>query len=212
MTKAELYALVQSYLEATETNFVSSIDQFVQLCEEDVYRQVQLPELRQNSTTVFSTGSPYLETPNDYLSAYAMAVIVAGRYSFLTSKEVNFMREVYPNPATLGVPRWFAQFDSDSFIVAPTPDSDYTVELHYFFKPPSLTTMGDGGTTWLSEHAENALLFGTVMHGYIFLKGDQDVMAAYKMQYEKAIQDLKTIAEGRARKDSYRNIDKRIPV
>lgn len=213
MNKAEVYALASSYLEATETTFVDSLDTFVKLTEEDIYRQVQLPELRQNSTANVISGSPYIEVPNDYLSSYSMAVIDGtGAYHFLTSKEVNFMREVYPDPNALGLPRFFAQFDGDTFIVAPTPDDNYEVELHYYFRPPSLSTLGDTDTTWLSVNAENALLFGVIMHGYIYLKGDQDVMQAYKAEYEKAIMNLKTIAEGRIRKDSYRNIDKRVPV
>ena len=212
MNKGELYAAVSTYLEATETNFVANLDTFAELCEEDIYRTVQLPQLRKNSTSAFVPSSPYLATPSDYLSSYSMAVVVSGAYQFLTSKEVNFMREVYPSPATLGIPRWFAQFDGDTFIVAPTPSTNYPVELHYFYKPVSISTLSDVGTTWILENAENALLFGMVMHGYIFLKGDQDVMVAYKTQYDKAINDLKTIAEGRIRKDSYRNIDKRTPV
>ena len=213
MNKAEVYALASSYLEATETTFVDSLDTFVKLTEEDIYRQVQLPELRQNSTANVISGSPYIEVPNDYLSSYSMAVIDGtGAYHFLTSKEVNFMREVYPDPNALGLPRFFAQFDGDTFIVAPTPDDNYEVELHYYFRPPSLSTLGDTDTTWLSVNAENALLFGVIMHGYIYLKGDQDVMQAYKAEYEKAIMNLKTIAEGRIRKDSYLNIDKRVPV
>lgn len=212
MNKGELYSLVQTYLEATEASFVATLDTFVKLAEEDICRQVQLPELRQNSVSQFNAGSPYLEAPDDYISSYSMSVIVSGVYSLLTSKEVDWMREVYPDPSTLGVPRWFAQFDDDSFIVAPTPASAYDVELHYFYKPPSLSSMTDPDTTWLSRNAENALLFGTVYHGYIFLKGDQDVIASYKAQFDKAIMDLKTIAEGRIRKDSYRNIDKRTPV
>lgn len=212
MNKGELYTAVQGYLEATETNFVANLDTFARLCEEDIYRQVQLPQLRKNSTSNFILGSQYLSAPSDYLSSYSMAVSVGGSYQFLTSKEVNFMREVYPSPSELGIPRWFAQFDGDTFIVAPTPSNNFPVELHYYYKPISISTMADVGTTWISLNAENALLFGMVMHGYIFLKGDQDVMASYKMQYEKAINDLRTIAEGRIRKDSYRNIDKRTPV
>jgi hypothetical protein len=213
MTRDELYTLVQSYLEATETSFVDNLDLFVQLAEEDIYRQVQLPELRRNSTSTAILNSPYLEVPSDYLSTYSMSVIDAtGMYHNLVSKEVDFMREVYPDPNAYAMPRFFAQFDGDSYIIAPTPDQEYTIELHYFYKPDSISTLAGSGTTWLSTHAENALLFGTVMHGYIYLKGDQDVMQAYKAQFDKAILDLRTIAEGRIRKDSYRNIDKRLPV
>lgn len=212
MNKSELYALMGQYLETEEQTFEDNRDQFITLAEEDIFRQVQLPYLRQNSTAPMVIGNPYLKTPGDYLSTYSMAVIANGEYEYLTSKEVSFIREVYPSPTATGKPRFFAQFDHDTFLIAPTPDVQYTVELHYFYKPASITTLGDTGTTWLSENAENALLFGSILHGYIYLKGDQDVIAMYKAQFDKAIADLKTIAEGRNRKDSYRNIDARVPV
>lgn len=213
MTKAELYALLDSYLENDETSFQDNRDQFVKLAEEDIFRQVQLPELRKNSTSNFTANIPYLQTPSDFLAPYSMAVISSGTYTYLISKDVNFIREVYPNPTTdVGVPRFFSQFDDDTFIIGPTPNSNYGVELHYFYLPTSLSEMADGDETWLSINAENALLFGALLHGYIYMKGDQDVINSYKEQFQKAIADLKILAEGRNRKDSYRTSDKRLPV
>lgn len=212
MNKGELVDLAQQYLECEETTFVENIDQFIKLAEEDIYRQVQLLDLRKNSTSAYVVGSPYLSTPDDFLSVYSLAVIVSGEHRYVQSKDVNFLREAFPAAATSGVPRFYSMFDDDTFIVAPTPDDDYVAELHYYYLPTSLAAGSDSGTTWLSENAENALLFGTILHGYIYLKGDGDVIAMYQKQFDKAIADLKTIAEGRNRKDTYRTPDRRLPV
>lgn len=212
MTYAELTTLLQEYLENEETSFVANIDLFIKLAEEDVYRKVQLPTLRKNSTSLFTASDPYLAMPSDFLSPYSVAHISGGSHTFLTSKEVSFIREFAPAAATTGTPRYFAMFDQDTMIIAPTPSANDSVELHYYYKPASLTAGADDGTTWLSENAENALLFGALMQGYAYMKGDQDVITSYKEQYMKAIADLQVIAEGRIRKDSYRNIDKRQPV
>ena len=212
MTKSELYALLSSYLENEEATFLSNRDMFVRLAEEDIYRQVQLLDLRKNSTATFSASSPYLAAPADFLSVYEIAVIDSGSYSYLINKEVSFMREAFPSPSTEGLPRYYSMFDDDTLIIAPTPDDNYDVELHYFYKPESLADAADGGETWLSINAENALLFGALMHGYIYMKGDQDVIKSYVEQFQKALADLKIIAEGRNRKDSYRTSDRRLPV
>jgi hypothetical protein len=159
------------------------------------------------------TGSPYLALPADFLSAYSLAIMVGGEYRMLLSKDHSFMREVYPNPDVLGVPRFYALFDDETLMLGPAPNDDYSVELNYFYEPPSLTEDDDdSNTTWLSENGEQALLFGTILQGYIYLKGDQDVVAAYQNQYQTALAALKIIAEGRNRKDSYRKSDRRIPV
>lgn len=210
MNYADLKDAVKAYLECDEQTFNDQFDRFVELAEEDIYRKAQLPDLRKNATSYFVSGDQYLSTPDDYLSPYSLAVISTGTYYFLLPKDVSFIRESFPTPTATGRPRYYSQFDEDNFIVAPTPDNTYQVELHYFYKPEPLSETNP--TTWLSEFAENAILFGTVYHGYIFLKGDQDVITAYKMQFDKAIDDLKTIAEGRVRKDTYRQPDARKPT
>lgn len=212
MTKSELYTLIQQYLENSETSFVGNLDIFVQLCEEDIFKQVQLLELRKNSTSAFDVGSPYLGTPSDFLAPYSMAVVVAGQYQFLMQKDVSFIREAFPAPSFTGVPQYYSMFDENTFIIAPCADSAYQVELHYFYEPQSITALGDSGTTWLSINAENTLLYGSLYHGYIYMKGDADVIQFYKDQYDKSMASLKIISEGRARKDSYRTSDRRIPV
>lgn len=213
MNYGALKTLANQYLEVDETTFNENIGQFVRLAEEDIFRQVQLQELMETSTAQVVTGSPYLALPADFLSAYSLAILVGTEYRMLLSKDHSFMREVYPNPDARGVPRFYALFDDETLMLGPTPDDDYSVELNYFYEPPSLTLNDDdNNTTWLSENGEQALLFGTILQGYIYLKGDQDVVAQYQNQYQTALAALKIIAEGRNRKDSYRKSDRRIPV
>lgn len=213
MNYGALKTLANQYLEVDETTFNANIGQFVRLAEEDIFRQVQLQELMETSTAQVVTGSPYLALPADFLSAYSLAIMVGGEYRMLLSKDHSFMREVYPNPDVLGVPRFYALFDDETLMLGPAPNDDYSVELNYFYEPPSLTEDDDdNNTTWLSENGEQALLFGTLLQGYIYLKGDQDVVAQYQNQYQTALAALKIIAEGRNRKDSYRKSDRRIPV
>lgn len=212
MNRGQLYTALGQYLENAETTFMANRDLFVRLAEEDIYRQVQLPALRRNSTSYFVIGNPYLSMPGDFLSAYTLAVIYGGEHRYMLSKEVNFIREAFPDAAEQGVPRFFSYFDNDTFLIGPTPDQAYEVEMHYFHRPQSISTLTDGQTNWLLTNAENAILFGTLYHGYVYMKGDQDMVNHYKSQLDKAIGDLKVIAEGRSRKDSFRNIDARMPV
>ena len=213
MNYGTLKTLTNQYLEVDETTFNANIGQFVRLCEEDIFRQVQLQELMETSTATLLPNDQYLALPADFLSPYSLAVIVGGEYRMLLSKDHSFMREVYANPTTTGVPRFYAMFDDETIMLGPTPDQAYQVELNYFYEPLSLTQGDDNANeTWLSKNGEQALLFGTVLQGYIYLKGDQDVIAAYQNQYQSALAALKIIAEGRNRKDSYRKSDRRIPT
>jgi len=210
MTYAELQQMLKDFLEVDETTFNSNIAQFIKGAEEDIYRQVQIPDLRKNSTTNCAVGIRYVGLPTDFLSSYSFAITDTDMY-FLENKDVNFIREAFPSTST-GRPRYFAQWDDANFIVGPTPDDTYEVELHYYYKPASLADGASSGTTWLSENAENALLYGSLIHGYAFLKGDQDVFKQYTSLFQKAVTDLKLICEGRVPKDTYRTPDARIPV
>lgn len=212
MNYGELKALAKDYLETDEDTFNANIAYFVSNAEEEVYRQVQLPDLKAIATNTTNSNDRYLSTPSDFLSPYTMAVLDADVYHPLINKDLSFMREAFPSTIVTGRPRYYAVYDDANFILGPTPDTEYTMELAYFYEPASLTTLGDSGTTWLSENAENAILFGTLIQGYIYLKGDQDVIAQYQEKFASAVADLKIIAEGRDRKDSYRQSDKRIPV
>lgn len=207
---SQLVQAVQDYLENTETTFVSQIPTFVRQAEERILRAVMIPELRRNATTTLAAGSVYLARPTDMLSVFSLAVIDAeGTYTYLLNKDVNFLREAYPKASLTGVPRYYAQFDGDyspgnnvgNFIIAPAPNAEYQAELHYYFDPPSIV---DDGTSWLGENAESALLYGTLVEAYRFLKGDVDLMQAYEKAYVESVQALGTIGV-RSRNDAYRN-------
>jgi len=210
MNYTQLVQAVKDYVESTETTFVSQIDTFIREAEERIFRQVMIPELRKNSTATLASGSVYLSRPSDMLSVFSLAVInAAGVYTYLINKDVNFLREAYPDSTDTGVPRYYAQFDGDysaggangHFMVAPAPAADYQAELHYYFDPPSIV---DTGTSWLGDNAETALLYGTLIEAYRFLKGDPDLMQAYNNTYKEALDALDTLGV-RSTGDAYRN-------
>lgn len=209
MNYTQLAQALQDYLETTEASFVSNIPTFVQQAEERIYRSVQIPELRKNATAAFTSGNQYLARPSDFLSVFSLAVIDgSGNYSYLYDKDVNFIREAYPGPTTQGLPKYYGQFDGDqtgvsegNFIVGPTPDANYAVELHYYYDPPSIV---DTGTSWLGENAETALLYGSLVEGYTYLKGDADILQAYTGRYNEAMMQLFGI-DLRSKRDNYRD-------
>lgn len=208
MNYAQLTQAIQDYVESTESSFVASIPTFVRQAEELILRNVQIPELRKNVTGNMTSGSPYLARPSDFLSVFSLAVIDgSGNYSYLYDKDVSFMREAYPNPATTGVPKYYAQFDGDSsvdsgfLLVGPTPNASYDVELHYYYDPESIVT---NGTSWLGDNAETALLYGSLVQAYTYLKGDADVIQLYKTMYADAMKAIFTV-EIMSKRDSYRD-------
>lgn len=208
MNYTQLTAALQDYLETQETSFVSNIPTFVRQAEERIYRSVQIPELRKNATAATTAGNQYLARPSDFLSVFSLAVVDgSGNYSYLYDKDVNFIREAYPGPSTQGLPKYYAQFDGDqtgtegNFILGPTPNSTYTVELHYYYDPPSIV---DTGTSWLGTNAETALLYGSLVEAYTYLKGDQDMLQLYTNRYNEAMLQLFGI-DLRAKRDDYRN-------
>jgi len=210
MTYAELVAAVQDYLETREATFVAAIPTFVRQAEERILRAVVIPELRKNATTSLVAGTEYLARPTDMLSVFSLAVInAAGVYTYLLNKDVNFLREAYPDPTETGNPKYYAQFNGDTaantttgnFLIAPSPAADHQVQLHYYFDPPSIV---DSDTSWLGENAETVLLYATLVEAYRYLKGDPDMMATYDARYTAAINDLETIGV-RMRGDAYRD-------
>jgi hypothetical protein len=215
MNWGELKTAVQQYLEAGTPLFVGNLPLYARLAEEDIYRQVQLPFARETSTTSIIPGDRFLTQPTNCQSVYSLAIYtgVNGEQSFLLPKDSGFLREAYPDPTTPGKPRYYAYHDELTFLIAPTPNITYNVELIYFMKPLSIS-QGDvaTNTNWLSQNAENVLLFGLIMHGYIFEKGDQDVIQLYKGQFDQSLAALKMITEGRQKKDTYRTPDQRVPV
>jgi hypothetical protein len=209
MNYAELTQALQDYLETTETSFVANIPMFVKQAEERIYRSVQIPELRKNATGILTSGVPYLARPSDFLSVFSLAVIEAdGDYVYLYDKDVNFIREAYPRASTTGVPKYYAQFDGDqtgvsegNFILGPTPNANYSVELHYYYDPPSISTTS---TSWLGENAESALLYGSLVEAYSYLKGDGDMLQLYTGRYNEAMMQLFGI-DLRSKRDDYRD-------
>ena len=165
---------------------------------------------RKNVTGNLTSGNQYLATPTDFLDNFSLSITNSSSQEFLLFKDVNFVREAYPNASTTGVPKHYALFDNTSFIVGPTPGSGYTVELHYFYQPDSLTAGSDSGTTWLSTNAENALLYGCLVEAYTYMKGEPDLMATYEKRYDQALARLKTLGEGDNKVDSYRDDSQRI--
>lgn len=208
MNYTQLVAEIQSY---TENQFsVDDINTFIDQAEQRIYNTVQLPALRKNVTGTLTSGNKYLSCPSDWLATYSIAVVDGtGSYSYLLDKDVNFIRESYPAPTDTGLPAYYAQFDQDTFLLGPTPDSGYTVELHYFYYPTSIVT---AGTTWLGDNFDSALLYGSLLEAYVFMKGEQDVMAAYQKRYDDAMMLLKTLGDGKNRRDAYRNGQARYPV
>lgn len=214
MNYTQLSQAIQDYTENYEATFVANIPNFVQQNEERIYRSVMIPELRKNVTGSLTANNKYLARPSDFLSVFSLAVIDGdGDYNYLIDKDVNFMREAYPSGSTTGLPKYYGQFDGDvastsygNLIVAPTPDLSYQVELHYYYDPPSIV---DTGTSWLGENAETVLLYGSLVEAYVFMKGDGDLMAAYKSQYDESLQRLGVI-DYRSKRDSYREGEPRV--
>ena len=204
-TFTTLKSAIQDYTENTETTFVDDLTTIIKQAEQRILDSVQLPVFRKNQTGTFTASNSYLATPTDYLYPYSLAVLNSdSEYSFLLNKDVNFIREAYPAAATTGFPVHYAQFDNSYFIVGPTPDSGYTVEIHYFYRPQSITETSDG-TSWLGTNAPDTLLYGSLVEAYTFMKGEQDVIGLYDQRYKEALQQLIIEGDGRDRKDAYRS-------
>ena len=210
MTYAELKSLIQNYLENTESTFVTDLPQIIQQAENRILRTVKLPVFRKNVSGTLTSDNEYLATPTDFLSNYSLSFTSSSKQTFLLFKDVNFIREAYPNRATTSAPKHYALFDNSSFIVGPTPDSNYTVELHYFYSPASITAGADSGTTWLSTNAKNTLLYGSILEGNTYMKGEPDLMALYEKRYEQALARLKELGEAENTRDQYRDDQYRI--
>ena len=205
-TYSSLKTAIQDYLDSSETTFVNNLNNFITTTEERILKNVQLPVFRKNVTGTLSQTNTYLSTPDDYLSSFSLAVIDgSNNYSYLLLKQVSFIRDFTPQAATTGKPLYYAQFDEDSFIVAPTPDTDYSVELHYYYRPASLTALADSGQSWLSENAPNAMLYGSLVEGAYFLKLDPQSISLYENKFQEALSTLKLLGEFKNVRDEARN-------
>lgn len=201
-TYTTLKQAIQDYVESSETSFVNNLPTIIQQAEERILKRCQLPDFRKNVTGSVASGNQYLIMPSDFLTPYSMAIDNSG-YEYLLLKDVNFIRQAYPASSTQAPPKYYGIFSETSFIVGPTPDAAYAVELHYFYKPESISASATG-TSWLGDNAESALLYGCLVEAYTYLKGDPDLMQLYAMRYEEALSRLEELGEGYSTTDSYR--------
>jgi len=237
MNYTQLFETIKGYVEnefpntqftdpsAAEATFTSKeqIDTFIQQAEQRIYNSVQFPAIRKNVTGTTTTSNQYLSSPADFLAPYSLAVIDGdGNYEYLLNKDVNYIRAAYPNPSTTGLPKYYALFgptttnDSPpvltneySFILGPTPDAAYSVELHYYYYPESIVT---ASTTWLGDNFDSALLYGSLVEAYTYMKGEPDVLANYNKRYEEAMILAKRLGDGMERRDAYRSGQVRMSV
>ena len=211
MNYSQLVDLVKQYTQNEETSFVANIPVFVQLAEERIYNAVFIPAIRKNQIGTLTPSNKYLTLPADWLANFSLAVItpVTNAQTFLIDKDVNFIRECYPDPDDSGVPKYYAIFDKNTLILGPTPDSNYQVELHYYYYPQSIVT---ASTSWLGDNFETVLLYGTLREAYLYMKGEQDMIQYYEQKYQESLGLLKLLGEGKDRRDAFRSGLNRIPV
>ena len=215
MNYAALSAAIQDYTQNYEQEFVANIPVFVKQAEQRIYNTVQFPSLRKNVTGNLTPNNKYLSCPIDFLSVYSMAVVdTTGAYEYLLNKDVNFIRQAYPTPTDTGTPKYYALFGPTfsastelSFILGPTPNLNYQVELHYFFYPESIVT---SNTTWLGDNFDTVLLYGSLVEAYTFMKGEADMMALYDGKYKEALSLAKRLGDGLERSDAYRSGQARV--
>jgi hypothetical protein len=215
MNYTALSNAIQAYTENTEADFVTNIPVFVQQAEQRIYNSVQFPSIRKNVTGVTTVNNKYLQCPLDFLAAYSMAIIKAdGTYEYLLNKDVNFIRQAYPLPTDTATPKYYALFgpavsgstisDELSFILGPTPDTSYSVELHYYFYPESITVAADG-QTWLGDNFDTVLLYASLVEAYTYMKGEVDMMGLYNQKFIEALALAKRLGDGMERQDAYRS-------
>jgi hypothetical protein len=218
MNYTQLTAAIKGYAENdfpdTVGSFTSAdqIATFVKIAEQRIYNMVQLPAIRKNVTGNTTTGNKYLACPSDWLATFSLAVINSNNeYKYLLNKDVNFIRAAYPDTdsAFYGEPEYYAQFDQNTFILGPTPNANYAVELHYFYYPTSIVT---AGTSWLGDNFDSVLLYGALLEAASFMKSDPDTIAFYKQRYDDAMAELKQLGDGKNRQDAYRSGQVRYPV
>ena len=212
MNYSQLVAQIQDYTENQFTTTV--INTFITQAEQRIYNTVQLPALRKNVMGAATTGNKYLAMPNNWLATFSLAVINANNeYLYLLNKDVNFIRQSFPDTDSdfYGQPQYYAVFDQNTFILGPTPDANYNMELHYFYYPESITTVV-GGQTWLGDNFDSVLLYGSLLEAYTYMKGEKDVLDNYRVRYDEAMLLLKQLADGKDRQDAYRSGQVRYPV
>ena len=210
-TFTTLKTAIQDYSQNTESTFVSQLPRFILNAEERILKECQLDVFRKSVEGNLTSSGKFLTKPTDFLAPYSLSVINSSKNEFLLYKHVTFLQDYTPNPATTGIPLYYGDWDDSTFLIAPTPSSSLNVELHYFFRPESITT-ASSGTTWLGDNAELALLYASLVEAYTFMKGEQDMMALYNGRFQEALQWLKNLGEGKQTLDEYRYDRLRRPV
>jgi hypothetical protein len=217
MNYTELKAAIIAYTDNQDTAFEAEVPVFVKQAEQRIFNMVQFPSLRKNVTGSTTNNNKYLACPADFLSVYSLAVVdnVTGAYEYLLNKDVNFIRQAYPIPSSVGFPKYYALFGPQSndineltFILGPTPNGTYTAELHYFYYPPSIV---DAGTSWLGDNFDSVLLYGGLVEAYTYMKGEQDMMQLYDGKFKEAMMLAKRLGDGLERSDAYRSGQFRAP-
>lgn len=204
-TYAQLKQAIQDYTENDETSFVNNLPVFIRAAEERIFKNVQLSLFRKNVSASMTSSNQYLGCPSDFLAPFSLSYTNSdGDKDFLLYKDVNFLQEYSPDASTTGSPKYYAQFDVDNFLIAPTPDDSYAVELHYFYRPASLTSVADDATTWLSSNAPMAMLYGSLIDAYTYMKGEQDLIANYSQRFTESVASLKQLGEAKETTDQYR--------
>jgi len=204
-TYAQLKQAIQDYTENDETSFVNNLPLFIRMAEERILKGVQLNLFQKNQFGNMTSGNEYLASPSDFLAPFSLSIDVSGSKEFLLFKDLDFVQTYTPDATTTGQPKYYAQFDVDNFIIAPTPDANYTVDIHYLYRPASITVGAEDGTTWLSENAELALLYACLIEAYIYMKGDANVMQMYNQRFMEAVSRLKNLGEAQETIDEYRS-------
>lgn len=210
MNYQQLVEAITSNTENYETSFVENIPNFVQQAEQQIFNSVHLLELRKNITSNLTPGHPYIKLPTDFLAVYSLSVVDSDTgYQFMINKDVNYIREAYPDPKYRGLPRHYGLFEDKVAIIGPAPDKPYEVELHQFYYPPSIVTQG---TSWLGDNFETVLMYGALVHANVYMKGDGDMGAMYLSQFKENLGLLKRQADGMGRQDVYRSGQVKLPV
>jgi|TARA_R110002020_G_scaffold56422_9_gene156174 hypothetical protein len=203
-TYTQLKSAIQDYAENDETSFVTNLPVFIRAAEERILKMVQLSLFRKNASGNMTASNQFLTVPTDFLAPYSLSFTnSSSEKTFLEFKDVNFIQTFNPNPATTGDPRFYALFDVTNFIVGPTPSASSDVEVHYFYRPTSLTAGADSGTTWLSENATISLLYGSLIEAYTYMKGEQDLITNYQQRFMEGIATLKQFGEAKEVTDEY---------
>ena len=204
-TYLQLKDAVKAYTEYEETSFVNNIPLFIRLSEERILKNVQLSLFRKNATAQTSNAVQYIKVPSDFLAPFSLSMTGSdGDKFFVDFKDPSFVQTYTPDPTTTGLPKYYCVFDVDNFLMAPTPNAAFTAELHYYYRPESLTDGSDSGTSWLSENAEMTLLYGALIEAYIYMKGEQDIMTYYDKRFQESLLPLKMLGEAKETTDEYR--------